>query len=181
MLPTLYCLADSKVHAEKIVAQLQAAGVPTTHFFALMSSEDPQNRPAPPAGFDYAGAPSGSAEDKAAAGASTGTVVGAAAGVAVMGNVGLTPLLIIAPLIVGAGAAVGAAAGAAAGATMGSSLADFGVPEEKRKAYEDRLTAGAVLVAVRTDDEAELEKANGAMEQAGAKEVGLYRLTKKMD
>ena len=66
-----------------------------------------------------------------------------------------------------------------AGAT-GSSLADFGIPEEKRPAYEERLKAGAVLVAVRTDDEGELENANAALEQAGAKDVGLFRLTKKV-
>ena len=179
MLPTLYCLADSKDHAEKIVAQLQAAGVPLAHLSALMSSEDPQNRPAPPAGFEEAGAPAGTGEKKAAAGATAGTAAGAAAGAMTMGIVGLTPLLIIAPLVVGTGAAVGAAVGAAAGA-QGSSLADFGVPDEKQKVYEDRLTTGAVLVAVRTDDEGELEKANTAMEQAGAKDMGLFRLTKKI-
>ena len=96
-----------------------------------------------------------------------------------MGIVGLTPLLILAPLVVGTGAALGAAAGAAAGA-QSSSLADFGISEEKRPAYEDRLKAGAVLVAARSDDEGELEKANTAMEQAGAKDIGLYRLTKKI-
>ena len=179
MLPTLYCLADSKDHAETIVAHLQAAGVPTAHLSAIILSQDPQNLPAPLTGFDYAGAPTGSEENKAAAGAATGTAAGAAAGVATMGIVGLTPLLMIAPLIVGTGAAVGAAAGAAAGA-QGSSLADFGIPDEKQPAYEDRLKAGSVLVAVRTDDEGELEKANAAMEEAGAKDVGLFRLTKKM-
>ena len=179
MLPTLYCLADSKDHAEKIVARLQAAGVPTAHLSALVSSEDPQNQKASLAGFAEAGAPTGSEENKAAAGATAGTAAGAAAGAMTMGIVGLTPLLIIAPLVVGTGAAAGAAVGAVAGAS-GSSLADFGIPEEKQKAYEDRLTAGAVLVAVRTDDEGELEKANAALEQAGAKDVGLYRLTKKI-
>ncbi len=179
MLPTLYCLADSKDHAEKIIAQLQATGVPTAHVSALILSEDPQNRPAPPAGLEYAGTPSGSEIGKAAAGATTGTATGAAAGVATMGIVGLTPLLILAPLVVGTGAVVGAAAGAAAGA-QGSSLADFGVPDEKQPAYEERIKTGGVLVAVRTDDEDELEKANSALEQAGAKDVGLYRLTKKI-
>ncbi len=179
MLPTLYCLADSKNHAEKIVSRLQAAGVPTAHLSALILSEDPQDRPTPPAGFEYAGAPDGSQENKAAAGATTGTAAGAAMGAATMGIVGLTPLLILAPLVVGTGAAVGAAAGAAAGAT-GSSLAEFGIPDERQSAYEERLKTGSVLVAVRTDDEGELEKANAALEQAGAKDVGLFRLTKKI-
>ncbi len=96
-----------------------------------------------------------------------------------MSFVGLTPLIMIAPLMVTGGALAGAVAGATAGAT-GSSLADFGVPEERRETYEKQLTAGGVLVAVRTDDEAELEKANAALEQAGAKDIGLFRLTKKM-
>ena len=179
MLPTLYSLADSRDHAEKIVTQLQSAGVPKEHISALILSEDPQNRPAPLSGFEYAGSGPASGTDKAAAGATTGTAAGALAGVATMGIVGLTPLLTMAPLIVTGGAVAGAIAGAAAGAT-GSSLADFGVPEEKREAYEQRLTAGGVLVAVRTDDEAELEKANTTLEQAEAKDIGLFRLTKKI-
>ena len=162
MSPTLYCLADSKDHADRIVSQLQAAGVPAAHISALILSEDPQNRPAPLSGFEYAGAPAGREEDKAAAGATTGTAAGAAAGVMTMGIVGLTPLLMIAPLIVGTGAGIGAAVGATAGA-QGSSLADFGIPNEKQPAYEERLKTGGVLLAVRSDDESELEKANTAL------------------
>lgn len=179
MLPTLYCLADSREHAERLMTLLQTAGVPTAHLSALIFSEDPQSRPAPLAGFEYAGAAPQSEAEKTAAGVTTGTAAGALAGVATMGIVGLTPLLMIAPLVVTTGAVVGAAAGGAAGAT-GSSLADFGVPEERREAYEQALTAGGVLVAVRTDDEQELEKANAALEQGGAKEVGLFRLTKRL-
>lgn len=179
MSPTLYCLADSREHAERLVAQLQSAGVPTAHISALIHSEDPQNRPAPLAGFEYAGAAPGSETEKAAAGVTTGTAAGAVAGAAMMGIVGLTPLLMIAPLMVTGGAVAGAAAGAVVGA-QGSGLADFGVPEDRREAYQKRLDDGGVLVAVRTDDEAELEKANAALEQSGAKDIGLYRLTKKI-
>lgn len=179
MLPTLYCLADSREHADQIVARLQAADVPTAHISALILSEDPQNRPAPLAGFGYAGTAPQSETEKTAAGATTGAAGGALAGVATMGIVGLTPLLIVAPLVVTSGAVAGAAAGAAAGA-QGSSLADFGVPEERREAFQKKLADGGVLVAIRTDDEAELEKANAALEQSDAKDVGLYRLTKKI-
>ena len=55
MLPTLYSLADSRDHAETVVAQLQNAGVPKEHISALLLSEDPKNRPAPLSGFEYAG------------------------------------------------------------------------------------------------------------------------------
>lgn len=179
MLPTLYCLADSRDHAEKLIAQLQAAGVPTAHVSALILSEDPQKRPAPLAGFEYAGTASGSETEKAAAGVTTGTAAGALAGVAAMGIVGMTPLLMIAPLMITGGAVVGATAGAVAGST-GDSLADFGVPEEQREAFQKKLTDGGVLVAVRTDDESELEKANAALEGGGAKDIGLFRLTKRV-
>ena len=162
------------------MARFPAAGVPTAHLSALPYSTDPHNRPTPLAGFEYAGAaaPDGEAE-KTAAGVTTGTAAGALAGVATMGIVGLTPLLMIAPLMVTGGAVVGAAAGAVAGST-GSSLGDFGVPEDRREAYEKKLTDGGVLVAVRTDDEAELENANTTLEQAGATDIGLFRLTKKI-
>lgn len=179
MLPTLYCLADSHEHAERLVTQLQSAGVSQEHLSALILSEDPKNRPVPLAGFEYAGTAPQSETEKTAAGVTTGAAGGALAGVATMGIVGLTPLLIVAPLVVTGGAVAGATAGGLAGA-QGNSLADFGVPEEQREAFQKKLTDGGVLVAVRSDDEEELEKANVALEQGGAKDIGLFRLTKRL-
>ena len=42
------------------------------------------------------------------------------------------------------------------------------------------MLQGAYLVAVRTEDEAELERAGNAFEQAGGREVEVFRLTKKL-
>ena len=89
---------------------------------------------------------------------------------------GLTPLLMIAPLIVGAGALVGAVTGGAAAA----GLSDYGIPQNRLNAYQDNLSAGGFLVAVRSEDEGELERAKAVFAQAGGTNIDLFRLTKKL-
>ena len=93
-----------------------------------------------------------------------------------MAIVGLTPLLMIAPLVVATGAALGAGVGA-----LASGLADFGVPQARRDYYQGRLLAGDFLVAVRSDNEAELERARSVFNASGEQDSELFRLTKKLD
>ena len=91
----------------------------------------------------------------------------------------MTPLLMIAPLVVATGAAIGAATSATAVATH-NGLSDYGIAPSRIDHYQDRLTTGGYLVAVRTEDEAELERAQGVFEQAGGQDIELFRLTKKL-
>lgn len=96
---------------------------------------------------------------------SEGTTTGAVAGAAVGGIAALLSgvssfvlpglgLLVLGPL---AGFLTGIGAGALTGGLVGA-LADWGIPEETAKAYEQRLNEGEVLVGVTTD------KTDGAIE-----------------
>lgn len=177
MLPSILCLVSNHEQAEQIVERLQAANVPVGDISAMVLPSPGSERPVPIKGLGYAD--TGSTEEKTAAGAATGGVAGAAAGVATMGLVGLTPLLMIAPLIVATGAAVGAATTATAVATQ-SSLTDYGIAPSRMEYYQDKLTKGSYLIAVRTEDEEELGRAQTVFEQSGGQDIELFRLTKKL-
>ena len=177
MLPTLLCFADSRDHADQIVSRLQAANVPAADISVLVQPTGSE-RPEPIQGLGSDEAPVG-ADTKTQAGTTAGGVSGAAAGVATVGVVGLTPLLILAPVVVGVGALAGAALGAAATAAN-SGLADYGIAPSRMEYYQQKMLTGAHLVAVRTEDEDELERARTVYEQAGGQEVELFRLTRKL-
>ena len=174
MLPTALCLANSHAHAEQIVAALQASGVPTARISVLLLPSDPAAKPVTIRGLQPTGGES--TAEKAAGGAATGGIAGAAAGVMTMATVGLTPLLMIAPVVVGAGALVGAVAGG----TAAAGLSDYGIPQARMDYYQQKLSAGGFLVAVRTEDEVELDRAKTVFGQAGATDIDVYRLTKKL-
>lgn len=173
MLPTAHCLVSSHAQAEDILHRLRDAGISQDDLaYVHYSSPNEASRTASTEAQTNTDAPS----EKTAAGTTTGAVGGAAAGLGTMSVVGLTPLLIISPAIIAAGAAIGAAIGTAAGL---NALDDYGVPEEERDVYERQLRDGGALVAVHTEDEAELERAGAIMEQAGA-HARIIRLTKKL-
>lgn len=172
MLPTVICLAPSRQHAEQIVGQLQTAGVPVADISVLMLPPDANGVPPPIGGLSFTHDQQG---EKTAATAATGSVAGAAVGVGTMSIVGLTPLLMFAPIIVGVGAALGAAAGA-----LASGLSDFGIPQTRMDDYQQRLIAGDLLVAVRSENEDELEQAASAFNAAGARQIETFRFTKKL-
>ena len=174
MFPTVTCLANSHDHAERIVAALQSSNVPVSDISVMLQPADANAAPVSIRGLTPVG--TDSTAEKAAGGAATGGVAGAAAGVMTMATVGLTPLLMIAPLVVGAGALVGAVTGGAAAA----GLSDYGIPERRMDYYQGKLSAGSFLVAVRTEDEGELERARTAFAQAGGADIDLFRLTKKL-
>ena len=177
MLPSILCFADSRDHAEQLVDRLQAAHVPVGDISVLVQPTG-ADRPEPIKGLGYA-EPSVGTDTKTAAGTAIGGIAGAAAGLATVGTVGLTPLLMIAPVVVGVGAVAGATLGAAATAAN-SGLQSYGVAPSRMEHYEQRLTSGAYLVAVRSEDEAELERARTTLEQAGGRDVEVFRLTKKL-
>ncbi len=173
MLPTAHCLVSTHAQAEAILQRLRDAGIPEDELsYVHYSSSNESSQSASKEVETNTDAPS----EKAAGGTTAGAVGGAAAGVGTMSIVGLTPLLIVGPAIVAAGAAIGAAIGTAAGL---SALDDYGVPEGEHKDYERTLRDGGALVAVHTEDEAKLERAQAVMEQAGA-HVRIIRLTKKL-
>ena len=117
------------------------------------------------------------ADEGAAAGALTGGALGGITGLLV----GLGALAIpgIGPIIFAgaeataiattlAGGAIGAATGGLVGALVG-----LGIPEEKAKVYNDRVSGGSFLVMV-TGTEAEVKRAETIMQRCGVEEFGIY-------
>ncbi|WP_414621884.1 DUF2382 domain-containing protein [Calothrix sp. CCY 0018] len=117
------------------------------------------------------------ADEGAAAGALTGGALGGITGLLV----GLGALAIpgIGPIIFAgaeataiattlAGGAIGAATGGLVGALVG-----LGIPEEKAKVYNDRVSGGSFLVMV-TGTEAEVKRVETIMQRCGVEEFGIY-------
>ena len=178
MLPAILCFTDSREHAEQIVSRLQAENIPLADI-SVLAQPPGDSQPAPVEGLGHDDKASVGTDEKTEAGTAAGGVTGAAAGVAALGTVGMTPLLAVAPVVVGAGAVVGAMVGAAATAAN-SGLSTYGIAPSRMEHYQQKLLQGAYLVAVRTEDEAELDRAKRVFEQAGGREVEVFRLTKKL-
>lgn len=171
MLPTVLCLADSHTQAEQLVQRLQTSGVPLSAVSVMSLPASANEQPAPIKGLSYPDDTSA----KAASGTATGGIAGALAAVGTMGIVGLTPLLMVAPILVAGGAAVGALAG-----TLVTGLSGVGVPGERVGYYQQRLAEGGHLIAVSTDNETLISRAQRAFADAGARHVESYRYTRKV-
>ena len=174
MLPSILCFANSRDHAGQIVDRLQADNMSLSDISVLVQ---PLGGPQPEPVEGLGAGPSVDTDEKTQAGTATGGVV--SAGVAVAGSVGFTPLLIVAPVVVGIGAAVGAAMGATATAANGG-LAGYGIAPSRMGYYQQRMQQGAYLVAFRTEDEAVMDRAKTLFEQGGGQEIEIFRLTKKL-
>jgi len=143
---TIARLYDSYAAAEKVVGDLEAAGVP--HGDISIVSRDPADRDATRRRSDAA--------DDAGKGAGVGAVVGGGAGL--LAGIGALAIPGVGPVVAAGwlvatlfGAATGAAAGAAAGGLIGS-LTNAGVPEREANVYAEGVRRGGALVTVRTDN-----------------------------
>jgi len=117
------------------------------------------------------------ADEGAAAGALTGGALGGITGLLVgLGTLaipGIGPIMFagaeataIATTL--AGGAIGAATGGLVGALIG-----LGIPEEKAKVYNDRVSGGSFLVMI-TGTDAEVQRAESIMRRCGVEEFGIY-------
>lgn len=103
--------------------------------------------------------------DGATSGAAIGGVAGLALGVGALAIPGFGPLIAAGPI---AGMLSGAATGGIAGG-----LADYGIPAEKGREYEDRIRQGKMLVSVKADDNY-ADQASQALRQAGGENVEIH-------
>jgi tetrahydromethanopterin S-methyltransferase subunit B len=171
MLPTTLCLAESHAQAAQIVEKLRAAEVALSNVSVMSLPSNADERPAPFEGLSYPNTET----VKTAAGAMAGGISGILAGIGTMAVVGLTPLLMIAPLVVAGGAAVGVLAG-----SVVTGLSGFGVADARADHYQKALLAGGFLVAVQTEDERELATAQKVFSEQGGKDVETYRYTRRL-
>ena len=171
MLPTTLCLAESHAQAAKIVAQLQSAGVALPGVSVMSLPADANERPEPFQGLAYPDTDT----VKTTAGAATGGIAGALAGIGTMSIVGLTPLLMVAPLMIAGGAAVGVVAG-----SLVTGLSSFGIADKRLDYYQKQLLDGGYLVAVQTDDEKQLASAQKVFAENGGRDIETYRYTRRL-
>jgi hypothetical protein len=99
-----------------------------------------------------------------------GGILGALAGLTVLTVPVLGPLVVAGPILSAlGGAAVGGVVGGLAGGS--GALTHIGIPEDQSGRVEQRIHAGAILIAVHTDDPVRRDKALRVFKSAGADEI----------
>jgi uncharacterized membrane protein len=106
----------------------------------------------------------------ATAGATTGGIIGLVGSLGVLAIPGVGPVAEVGLLLANTllGSAIGAATGALAGALIG-----WGVPEDRAKHYEQRVSAGDYLVVVQGTAE-EILSAEAILDNRGVRDWGIY-------
>ncbi|MEO8878064.1 MAG: hypothetical protein ABI461_20905 [Polyangiaceae bacterium] len=158
------CVVPDRAHAETIVTQLQASGVPNGDISVIFPHDqdtasfakeqlDIEHPQAVAAGIG--------------AGGFIGGTIGLLAGVGAIAIPGIGPLIAIGPILaLMSGAMTGATFGAIAG-----SLLSLGVPEHQAKAYEQKIKAGQLLISVHSDSADEVAGARAIFESSGAHDI----------
>lgn len=158
-------IVETQAQAERLVSELQLAGVPSTEISVLF----PDKR----GSKDFAHEHNTKAPEGAITGVGAGGVVGGTlgllAGIGALAIPGIGPLIAAGPLMAAlSGAAAGAAVGGVAGALVG-----MGIPEIEAKSYEGKVRGGNILMAVHTSSSDEEKRIKRAFEQHGAHDVSV--------
>ncbi|MEG3833333.1 MULTISPECIES: histidine kinase [unclassified Microcoleus] len=158
---------------ELALMELQSTGFPMNKVSVVAEKLD---------NSEIAGASAGkSTDEKVGGGAKAGATAGVVTGglIGLLGSIGALAIPGVGPVMAGGAIAtlladtvVGGAIGAAAGGLVGG-LVGLGVPEDKAKAYNDRVSRGEYLVFVEGTD-AELATAEGIMSVRGIQDWGIY-------
>jgi uncharacterized membrane protein len=152
---------DSRESAEKAVNDLRRRGFEKD--ISILTRDDHSRENARGTDSPYSGG------DSVGNGVSTGGVVGGllglAAGAGALAIPGIGPLVAAGPI---AGLLSGAATGGIAGG-----LADYGIPTERGRFFEDKIKQGSILVTVKCDD-AKAQEASGILNQYGGKNVEIH-------
>jgi hypothetical protein len=163
MANTVVCLTQDRVQAEQIIAALREGNFPNTGISVVLPDVAPSQTLQP--------VEDNKSAEGAAIGAGTGGVIGGVLGWLV--GIGMLALPGIGPLLV-AGPIVAALSGAAVGGTVGGvagGLTGLGFSDDEVNRYLGRIKEGHALVAVHSDDAAELERARQLFIQHGGEIV----------
>lgn len=167
---------SSRHDAEAAMNELKRSGFPMQKVSIIARDADRQDDIA---GVDLTdrNRTGNKADEGAAAGALTGGTLGGITGLLVgLGSLaipGVGPVLVageIGTVIAStlAGGAIGAAAGGLVGALVG-----LGIPEERARVYNDRVSKGGYLAIVSGSDD-EIATAQMILHQGGIEEMGIY-------
>jgi hypothetical protein len=165
MAKAVFCIVNTKDHAELIVKHLRVAGFEEDAISAILPDHKGD--------LDFALKHGTKAPEGATAGVSSGGLIGAGLGlVAGLGALtipGIGPLVAAGPLLSAlSGAAVGAALGGIAGALVG-----LGIPEFEAKLYEGKVKAGGILLAVHCRDVDQGNRVKEIFHELGAHDISV--------
>lgn len=164
---------NTRSEAENALHELNNSGFPMNKI-SVIAKDDNQDDIA---GIDVQDKVGNKADEGASAGALTGGVLGGATGLLVglgaLAIPGVGPIVLAGEIATAiattlAGGAIGAAAGGLIGALVG-----LGIPEEKAKIYNDRISQGHFLVMVDGND-AEIARAESVLTGRGIEDFGIY-------
>ncbi|MEG6520414.1 hypothetical protein [Desulfotomaculum sp. 1211_IL3151] len=151
---------SSKDQAERAIKELRRNGYDKE---ISMVAKDDEKMQEGPRTSNFTGGDG--VADGAVGGATIGGLAGLALGVGALAIPGFGPLVAAGPI---AAILSGAATGGIAGG-----LADYGIPAEKGREYENRIREGKMLVTVKSAD-GTAEKAAEALRNAGAENVEIH-------
>jgi hypothetical protein len=160
---SVFCIAASRGHADRIVDRLKAANFSNNDISVLFPDKKTTR--------DFAHETNSKAPEGAVAGAGTGGVLGGAlgwiAGIGALAIPGVGPFIAAGPILAAlSGAAVGAALGGIAGALVG-----MGIPEIEAKRYEGKIKAGNILISVHTENSEEITRAKDLFSKSGGQDI----------
>jgi uncharacterized membrane protein len=160
MANSVICLTQDREQAEKIITALREGKFSNTGISVVLSDVAPSQALQP--------VEDNKSAEGAAIGAGTGGVIGGVlgwlAGIGALALPGIGPLLAAGPIVAAiSGVAVGGTVGGLAGGLTG-----LGFSDDEVNRYLGRIKEGHALVAVHSDDAAELERARDLFTRFGA-------------
>jgi hypothetical protein len=164
---SVFGIFDTRTSTERAVERLKTSGFRMTDISVLMPDKESTK--------EFAHEKHTKAPEGAAAGASTGVVVGGTlgwlAGIGALAIPGVGPLVAAGPIMAAiAGAGVGGTVGGVSGALVG-----LGIPEYEAKRYEGSVKDGGILLSVHCDSSAEIKHAKQLLEVTGAHDIASSR------
>ncbi len=162
----------TRSQAERALRALKDSGFPMDRVSVIAKDE---NRPI---SDDLHGDDRGNKADEGAAlgaatGGAIGTITGLLVGLGALAIPGIGPIMLAGATATAlATTAGGAAIGAAAGGLIGA-LVGLGIPEERARVYQDRVSRGDYLVIV-DGSEADIARADMILNEGGIEEWGVY-------
>jgi hypothetical protein len=163
MANTVVCMTQDRAQAEQIVGALRDGNFSNTGISVVLPDVAPSQALQP--------VEDNKSAEGAAIGAGTGGVIGGVlgwlAGIGALALPGIGPLLAAGPIVAAiSGAAVGGTVGGLAGG-----LAGLGFSDDEVNRYLGRIKEGHALVAVHSDDAAELDRARDLFARFGGEIV----------
>jgi hypothetical protein len=163
----LVCIVRSELVAQNIVDDLRSSGFSGNDISVLFPDRTGTR--------DFAHEKGTKSPEGTAAGATTGGILGGAAGwlvgIGALAIPGVGPLIAAGPIMAAlSGAALGAAAGGLTGALVG-----LGIPEYEAKQYEGKIRDGNLLISVHTEDSGERKLAKEIFARHQADDVATAR------